>query len=161
MRFSSVDALLKHPPRRSLPSNLSQLGIGRRANKKPRSIAGRAAADRTPSSSVCAFAVELGPHHGTRIRYPCSATNTKNDSAASRRPRHFHDKHFLFRRQIKGISTWRRSYPFSTMIRSMDIRNPTPATISPKSNIILGAKRCRRRRRSISSQAPCSAACRV
>ena len=32
---------LRHPPRRSLPSNLSQLGIGRRANQKPRPIAGR------------------------------------------------------------------------------------------------------------------------
>ena len=41
MRFSSVDALFEDPPRRSLPSNLSQLGIGRRANKKPRPIAGR------------------------------------------------------------------------------------------------------------------------
>ena len=41
MRFSSVDALFEAPPRRSLPSNLSQLGIGRRANKKPGPIAGR------------------------------------------------------------------------------------------------------------------------
>ena len=49
----------------------------------------------------------------------------------------FTTKHFLFRLQIKEISTWRRSYAFSTMIWSMDIRNPTPATISPKSNIIL------------------------
>jgi hypothetical protein len=38
MRFSSVDALFEAPPRRSLSSNLSQLGIGRRANKKPRPI---------------------------------------------------------------------------------------------------------------------------
>ncbi len=38
MRFSSVEALFEAPPRRSLPSNLSQLGIGRRANKKPRPI---------------------------------------------------------------------------------------------------------------------------
>jgi len=106
-----------------LPSNLSQLGIGRRANKKPRSIGGRgcrigqrkrnydsavaavqsftsqrdqalsqianaeAEVDRiqsiiddltlvSPSFSVSAFAVELGPHHGSRVRYSCSATNT-------------------------------------------------------------------------------------
>src|SRR5208337_3017997 len=32
-----------------------------------------AASDRTPSFSVCTFAVELGPHHGTAVRYPCSA----------------------------------------------------------------------------------------
>jgi hypothetical protein len=32
---------LKHHPRRSLPSNLSQLEIGRRANEKPWPIAGR------------------------------------------------------------------------------------------------------------------------
>ena len=32
---------LKHPLRRSLPSNLSQPGISRRANKKPRPIASR------------------------------------------------------------------------------------------------------------------------
>jgi len=32
-----------------------------------------AASDRTPSFSVCAIAVELGPHHGTPIRYPCPA----------------------------------------------------------------------------------------
>jgi len=41
MRFSSVDALFEARPRRCLPSNLSQLGIGRRANKKPRHIVGR------------------------------------------------------------------------------------------------------------------------
>ena len=65
MRFSSVEALFEAPPRRSLPSNLSQLGIDRRANKKPRHIAAGAASDRTPSFSVCTYAVELGPHHGT------------------------------------------------------------------------------------------------
>jgi len=32
-----------------------------------------AASDRTPSFSLCAIAVELGPHHGTPIRYPCPA----------------------------------------------------------------------------------------
>ena len=97
MRFSSVDALFEAPPATQFAAQFEPARTGRRANKKPRSIAGRAAVDRTPSFSVCTLAVELGPHHGTRIRYPCSATNTKNDSAAS----HFHDKHFLFRLQIK------------------------------------------------------------
>jgi hypothetical protein len=49
----------------------------------PASVAGRqkapatsvvgAASDRTSSFSVCTFAVELGPHHGTARRYSPSA----------------------------------------------------------------------------------------
>ena len=37
MRFSSVEALFEAPPRHSLPSNLSQLGIGGRAGGLERS----------------------------------------------------------------------------------------------------------------------------
>jgi hypothetical protein len=36
------------------------------ADKKPRPSLVGAASDRTPSFSVCTFAVELGPHHGTQ-----------------------------------------------------------------------------------------------
>jgi hypothetical protein len=43
------------------------------ADKKPWPSLVGAASDRTPSFSVCTFAVELGPHHGTQIRYSCSA----------------------------------------------------------------------------------------
>ena len=35
MRFSSVDALFETPPRRSLPINLSQLGIAPGQQKAP------------------------------------------------------------------------------------------------------------------------------
>jgi hypothetical protein len=41
MRFSSVDALFEALPPRSFPSNLSQLGIGRRVDKTPQLIASR------------------------------------------------------------------------------------------------------------------------
>jgi hypothetical protein len=57
--------------------------------------------DRTPSFSVCAFAVELGPHHGTRICCPCSATNTRIIPPSRAGHGTFTTKHFLFRLQIK------------------------------------------------------------
>ena len=158
MRFSSVDALFEAPPRRSLPSNLSQLGIGRRANKKPRLFAGQGCVGSDTKLLCMRFCSRTGstPRHPNTLslfRY-----QYKDDFAPSRRPA-LSTKHFLFRLQIKGIPTWRRSYAFSTMIRSMDIQNPTTATISPKSNIILAVKRCRRRRLSTSSRALCLAAC--
>jgi hypothetical protein len=76
-----------------LLSNLSQLGIVHRANKKPRPIiAGQGCVGSDTKLLCMRFAVELGPHHGTEAPYPCSATDAKNDSAASRRSRNFHDK---------------------------------------------------------------------
>jgi hypothetical protein len=51
----------------------------------PSSLA-RAVSDRTPSFSVCAFAVELGPHHGTRTRYPLFPYQYKDGTAVSRWP---------------------------------------------------------------------------
>ena len=70
----------------------------------------------------------------------------------------FTTEHFLFRLQIKGISTWRRSYAFSTMIRSTDIRVPIRGTTSPRLIVIRADNRCRRPRRSISNRAHSSAA---
>ena len=80
---------LKHPLRRSLPSNLSQLGIGRRANKKPRPIAGRGCVGSDTKLLCVRFCCRTGstPRHPNTLslfRY-----KYKNESAASRRPRHF------------------------------------------------------------------------
>ena len=104
MRFSSVDALFEAPPRRSLPSNLSQLGIGRRANKKPRLIAGQGCVGSDTKLLCMRFCCRTGstPRHPNTLslfRY-----QYKDDFAASRRPA-LSTKHFLFRLQIKGIST--------------------------------------------------------
>src|SRR3984957_12691167 len=80
-----------------LPSNLSQLRIGRRANKKPRPIiAGQGCVGSDTKLLVCAFAVELGPHHGTRIRYPCSATSTRMIPPPRAGRGTFTTKYFLF-----------------------------------------------------------------
>ena len=60
------------------PRKIHQVGTRSRATvaepiKSPGQSLVGAASDRTPSFSVCNFAVELGPHHGTGIRYSCSA----------------------------------------------------------------------------------------
>jgi hypothetical protein len=83
----------------------------------------------------------------------------KDDTAVSRWPRHFHDEALSVSSLDQRNLERRRSYAFSTTIRSMDIRKSYPATISPKSNTILAVKRCRRRRRSTSSRSFAQAAC--
>jgi hypothetical protein len=98
MRFSSVAALFEAPPRRSLPRNLSQLGIGRRANKKPRPIiAGQGCVGSDTKLLCMRFCCRTGstPWHPDTLSL--SPYEYKDDSAASRRPRHFTTKHFLFR----------------------------------------------------------------
>jgi hypothetical protein len=127
MRFSSVAALFEAPPRRSLPRNLSQLGIGRRANKKPRPIiAGQGCVGSDTKLLCMRFCCRTGstPRHPDTLSLFLYQYKVIPPSRAGHGI--FTTKHFLFRLQIKGISTWRRSYAFSTMIRSMDIRNPTP-----------------------------------
>ena len=91
---------LKHPPRRSLPTNLSQLGIGRRANKKPRLTAGQGCVGSDTKLLCMRFCCRTGstPRHPNTLslfRY-----QYKDDFAASRRPA-LSTKHFLFRLQIK------------------------------------------------------------
>src|SRR5208282_6486667 len=99
--------------RHDRPAEIRSLATVAGPIKSPSQSLVGAASDRTPSFSVCAFAVELGPHHGTRIRYPCSATNTRMIPPPRASHGTFTTKHFLFRLQIKGISTWRRSHAFS------------------------------------------------
>ena len=96
MRFSSVEALFEAPPRRSLPSNLSQLGIGRRANKKPRLIAGRGCVGSDTKLLCMHFCCRSGstPRHPNTL--PLFRCEYKDDSAASRRPRHFRRSTFCF-----------------------------------------------------------------
>jgi hypothetical protein len=82
---SRVEALFEASPRRSLPSNLSQLGIGHRANKKPRLIAGRGCVGSDTKLLCMHFCCRTGstPRHSNTLslfRY-----EYKDDSAASRR----------------------------------------------------------------------------
>ena len=80
-------------PRRSLPTNLSQLGIGRRANKKSRPIiAGQGYVGSDTKLLCMRFCCRTGstPRHPNTLslfRY-----EYKDDSAASCRSRNFHDK---------------------------------------------------------------------
>jgi hypothetical protein len=121
------EALFEAAPRGSLPSNLSQLGIGRRANKKPRPIiAGQGCVGSDTKLLCMRFCCRTGstPRHPDTLSLFLYQYKVIPPSRAGHGI--FTTKHFLFRLQIKGISTWRRSYAFSTMSRSMDIRNPTP-----------------------------------
>jgi hypothetical protein len=81
MRFSSVEAHFEAPPRLSLASNLSQLGIGRRANKKPRLIAGRGCVGSDTKLLCMRFCCRTGstPRHPNTLSL--SRYEHKDDSA--------------------------------------------------------------------------------
>jgi hypothetical protein len=71
LRFSSVDALFEAPPRRGFPSNLSQLGIGRRVTEwRPSlscsSVRAWARSWRARRSSAAAEDAAPGPAHERR-----------------------------------------------------------------------------------------------
>src|ERR1700722_8449780 len=108
MRLRSVEALFEaHPPRCSLPSNLSQLGVGRRANKKPRPIiAGQGCVGSDNKLLYMRFCCRTGstplhPNTLSLFRY-----EYKDDSAASCRSRNFHDKALSVSSPDHGVQSW-------------------------------------------------------
>src|ERR1700722_5750810 len=97
MRFSSVGALFEAAPATQFAEQFEPAsGLVAGPIKGPGPLPAGAVSDRTPSSSVCAFAVELGPHHGTRIRYPCSAASTRMIPPPRAGRGTFTTKYFLF-----------------------------------------------------------------
>jgi hypothetical protein len=140
MRFSSVDALFEAPPATQFAEQFEPARDWSPGQQK-------APVNRWPGrggSDTKLLCMRFCCRTGSTPRHPNMLSLIRYEyqefSAASRRPRHFHDKHFLFRPQIKGIPKWLRSYASSTMIPSMDIRNPTPRrspenrTLSRRSN---------------------------
>jgi hypothetical protein len=77
-----------------VPTEIKAIDPRNRAS--PASVAGRqkapdtslvgAASDRTSSFSVCTFAVELGPHHGSARRYSPSAAEASGPFSAVHYP---------------------------------------------------------------------------
>jgi len=159
MRFSSVEALFEAPPRRSLPSNLSQLGIGRRANKKPRPIIAGQGCVGSDTKLLC---MRFCCRTGSTPRHPNTLSlftyEYKDDSAAARRPRHFQDKALSVSSPDQGnldmakiicvlyddpVDGYPKSYPRDDLPKIEHYPGgqtlPTPKTIDFKPGALLGS----------------------